>query len=208
VIREARKKGIKVVDATCPFVKKAQQRAAELAKEGYQLIIVGERNHPEVVGILAHAKNRALIAEGVQDVASFPLSKKVGVVVQTTQLEENLKSIVAELLPRVAELKVYNTICNATLKRQFAAQEIAKKTDVVLVVGGKNSANTTHLAQMCEQINPRTFHIETFSEINPEWIQEDSLVGVTAGASTPKWILEEVVERLRSIFRETASNPK
>jgi 4-hydroxy-3-methylbut-2-enyl diphosphate reductase len=197
-VREARKKNIKVVDATCPFVKKAQQRAAELVKEGYQLVIAGERDHPEVIGILAHAKDKALIAEKVEDIQSFHLSKKVGVVVQTTQSEDNLKAIVSELLSRAFELKVFNTICNATLKRQLAAQEIAKKADVVLVVGGKNSANTTRLAQMCKQINPKTYHIETASEIDPSWFAKNGLVGVTAGASTPKWILEEVVEKLKS----------
>lgn len=199
VIAEAKKKNIKVVDATCPFVKKAQRRGAVLVKEGYQLIIVGERNHPEVIGILAHAKNRALIAEDVKDIKCFHLSKKVGVVVQTTQLEENLKAIAAELLQKVSELKVFNTICNATLKRQLAAQEIAKRADVVLVVGGKNSANTTHLAQMCKQINPNTHHIEVSNEIVPFWFTKDCLVGITAGASTPKWILKEVVDKLISM---------
>ena len=201
IIRQAKKKHIKVVDATCPFVKKAQQRAAELVKEGYQLVIVGERNHPEVIGILAHAKNRALIAEKVEDIRLFHLTKKVGVVVQTTQSEENLKAIVSGLLSRAFEIKVFNTICNATLKRQLAAQEIAKIADVVLVVGGKNSANTTRLAQMCAQINGLTYHIETASEMDPSWFNETSLVGVTAGASTPKWILEEVVETLKSSDR-------
>jgi len=201
IMREAKKKNIKVVDATCPFVKKAQQRAAELVKEGYQLVIVGERNHPEVIGILAHAKNKALIAEKVEDIRLFQLAKKVGVVVQTTQSEENLKAIVSGLLSKAFEIKVFNTICNATLKRQLAAQEIAKTADVVLVVGGKNSANTTRLAQMCAQINGLTYHIETASEMEPSWFEETSLVGVTAGASTPKWILEEVVETLKSSDR-------
>ncbi len=200
IVAEAKKKRIKVVDATCPFVKKAQRRATQLVKEGYQLIIVGERNHPEVIGILAHADNKALVAEDSKDIKCFHLSKKVGVVVQTTQLENNLKAIVSELLPRVSELIVFNTICNATLQRQFAAQEIAKKVDVVLVVGGKNSANTTHLAQVCRQINPNTHHIEVASEINPAWFTQDCIVGVTAGASTPKWILEEVVQKLQSMY--------
>jgi (E)-4-hydroxy-3-methyl-but-2-enyl pyrophosphate reductase len=199
IIRQARARKIKVLDATCPFVKKAQSRAAQLVKEGYQLIIVGERNHPEVIGILAHADNKALIAETSEDIRSFHLSKKVGVVVQTTQLEENLKAVVAELLPRVSELIIFNTICNATLLRQLAAQDIAKKTDTILVVGGKNSANTTHLAQMCKKINPNTHHIEVASEIQPEWFTHNGSVGVTAGASTPKWILDEVVRQLQSL---------
>lgn len=201
IIREAKSKNIKVVDATCPFVKKAQKRASELVKEGYQLLIVGERNHPEVIGILAHAKNKALIAEDVKDIRCFHLSKKIGVVVQTTQLEENLRAIVSELLPMVSELKVFNTICNATLQRQLAAQEIAEKADVVLVVGGKNSANTTHLAQMCKKINPNTHHIEIAFEIEPSWFSKNSRVGVTAGASTPRWILEEVVNKLKAISK-------
>lgn len=201
IIRKAKSRKIKVVDATCPFVKKAQRRAAQLVKEGYQLIIVGERNHPEVIGILAHAGNKALIAQDSDDVRSFHLSRKVGVVVQTTQLEENLKTVVAELLPKVSELLVYNTICNATLMRQLAAQDIALRTDIVLVVGGKNSANTTHLAQMCQQINPKTHHIEVASEIESSWFTKNCTVGVTAGASTPKWILDDVVHRLKTLFK-------
>lgn len=200
IIEKAKEKKITVLDATCPFVKKAQSRAAQLVDQGYQLIVVGERNHPEVIGILAHAKKRALVAENSDDIKSFHLSKKVGVVVQTTQLEANLKAVVSELLPKISELSVFNTICDATLKRQMAAQQIAHDADVVLVVGGKNSANTTHLAQMCHQINPNTYHIEVSSEIDSSWLAEDCTVGVTAGASTPKWILDKVVQELQSLF--------
>ncbi len=200
IIEKAKKRKITVLDATCPFVKKAQRRAAQLVSQGYQLIVVGERNHPEVIGILAHAKKKALVAENSDDIKSFHLSQRVGVVVQTTQLEANLKSVVSELLPKVFELSVFNTICDATLKRQMAAQQIAYDADVILVVGGKNSANTTHLAQMCHQINPNTHHIEVCSEIDSSWLIEDCTVGVTAGASTPKWILDEVVQELRSMF--------
>ncbi len=199
IITGAEKKGIHIVDATCPFVKKAQQRASKLVREGYELVIVGERDHPEVIGILAHAGGKALVAEKLSDLESLKGKKKIGVVVQTTQPEENLKLVVGELLTRATEIKVFNTICDATIKRQAVARELAKRVDIMLIVGGKNSANTSRLAQICRQTNPQTHHIETAKELNPAWFETNSHVGVTAGASTPDWILREVVDRLSQI---------
>lgn len=202
IIAEAKKKGIKVIDATCPFVKKAQRCASRLIREGYRLIIVGEQDHPEVIGILAHAGDDALVVEKVSDLQSLAEGERVGVVVQTTQQVENLKKIVSELLPKVVELKVFNTICDATTKRQAVARELAREVDVMVVVGGKNSANTTRLAQICQESGTVTYHIETSSEIDPAWFNRNSIVGITAGASTPDWILEKVVERLKKIDQE------
>lgn len=199
VIKEVKRQGIKVVDATCPFVKKAQQCAAMLREEGYNLIIVGERNHPEVIGILAYAGGKAFVVEQVSELPTLTKQRKVGIVVQTTQSEENLKKIVAKILPQVSEVKVYNTICDATSKRQKVARELARKANVMLVIGGKNSANTTRLAQICRETNPYIYHIETASELQPSWFKDIAIVGVTAGASTPHWILEEVVDRLSKL---------
>ncbi|MDI6892768.1 MAG: 4-hydroxy-3-methylbut-2-enyl diphosphate reductase [Actinomycetota bacterium] len=199
VIEEAKKRGLRVVDATCPFVKKAQRCTAQLVGEGYHLVVVGERDHPEIIGILAHSGEGALVAEKVEDLSNLKDVQRAGVVVQTTQSEENLKKIVSELLSIVSELKIFNTICDATANRQKAAVQLAKEADIMLVVGGKNSANTTRLAQLCRQINPRTYHIETPAEIDPRWFFKDAFVGVTAGASTPDWILKEVVAKLATL---------
>lgn len=202
IIAEAKKKGIQVIDATCPFVKKAQHCASKLISEGYRLIIVGEQAHPEVIGILAHAGDNAMVVEKASDLQFLTEGERVGVVVQTTQQVENLKKIVSELLPKVVELKVFNTICDATTKRQTAIRELARKVNVMMVVGGRNSANTNRLAQICQELGTVTHHIETASEIDPAWFNKNSIVGITAGASTPDWILEEVVERLKRIDRE------
>ncbi len=196
VIETAHERGLEVVDATCPFVAAAQQRAADLVANGYKLVIVGEHDHPEVVGILARAKGGALVAEKPEDVLGLGPCKRVGVVVQTTQSLARLQEIVDKLLERTSELKVYNTICDATINRQRAAKELARRVEVMLVVGGKNSANTTRLAQICRETNPRTYHIETAAELDPSWFEGAKSVGVTAGASTPDWILDEVVEKL------------
>jgi 4-hydroxy-3-methylbut-2-enyl diphosphate reductase len=198
IIEKAREKGFEVIDATCPFVAKAQQRAARFIKGGYRLVIVGERNHPEVVGLLAHAGNNAVVIETAKEIDNIESAKRMGVVVQTTQSLENLQSIVCGLVGKAKEIKVFNTICNATSQRQESAREVSEDVDLMLVVGGKNSANTTRLAQICKENNPNTYHIETAVEINDAWLKEIERVGITAGASTPDWILSEVVEKLQA----------
>lgn len=203
VTERAEKKGIEVVDATCPFVKKAQKRAKQLVREGYKLYVIGERNHPEIVGILAHAGEKAKVIEKLSDIdleiEKATTAQRIGIVVQTTQAIKNLKDAVSKLIPYASELKVFNTICGATNKRQEAARKLAKEADVMVVVGGRISANTTRLAQICQQTKTPTYHIETAREIDPEWFDKESTVGVTAGASTPNWILDEVLERLKKI---------
>jgi 4-hydroxy-3-methylbut-2-enyl diphosphate reductase len=199
VVRQLRSRGITIVDATCPFVKKAQRRAAELVKEGYELVVVGEREHPEITGILAHAGGDVLVVENKDNLKSLKKGKRIGVVVQTTQPQENLIDVVSELLKTASEIKIYNTICGATQKRQKAARELASGVDLMIVVGGKNSANTSRLTQICREKNRRTYHIETADEIKKEWFKGVSVVGVTAGASTPAWILKQVIEKISSI---------
>ncbi len=198
-VEEALDRQLDVVDATCPFVKSAQERANQFLNEGYSVVIIGEHDHPEVRGILAYAGGQATVVESVADLKkiNFRKNRRVGVVVQTTQSKDLLRKVVSNLVPEVSELKVFNTVCDATAKRQEAAKKLAKEVDVVLVVGGKNSANTTRLAQICAQTNPETYHIEGADEIDLKWFSEKFVVGVTAGASTPDWILNEVVEKLK-----------
>ncbi|MDI6692927.1 MAG: 4-hydroxy-3-methylbut-2-enyl diphosphate reductase [Anaerosomatales bacterium] len=199
VIADAEVRGLAVVDATCPFVSTAQRHAADLAELGYTVVIVGEADHPEVEGIVAHAKGSAIV---VQDAASLPdrlPSKRVGVVVQTTQTAQRLQEVVDALLPRTSELRVFNTICSATAKRQKAARELARSVDAMIVVGGHNSGNTTRLAEICREENPNVHHIETPEEIDPRWFVGVEVVGVTAGASTPSDQIERVVEAIERI---------
>lgn len=199
-IDKSKRKGIDVLDATCPFVKKAQQKAAELTEDGYYVIILGEKDHPEVLGIMGHAGGRAMVIEQAEDLALIPKKeRKVGLVVQTTQSAEKLQEIAGQLAVRVAELKVYNTICNATARRQADALSLTGVVDVMLVLGGKNSANTSRLAEMCEETGTPTYHIETADEIDEAWFKPGNSVGVTTGASTSPDILKEVVAALESM---------
>jgi 4-hydroxy-3-methylbut-2-enyl diphosphate reductase len=199
IIDQARERGLEVVDATCPFVSAAHTCAHELAEEGLAVIIVGEEDHPEVEGIMAHAGGTALIVEGVGDLPERLPSRKIGVVVQTTQSLARLTEIVAALLPRVSELRVCNTICSATAKRQLSAEELARTVDVMVVVGGHNSGNTTRLAEICAEVNPRTHHVETAEEIEPSWFAGAESVGITAGASTPDAQVAGVVAAIESL---------
>ena len=199
IIAAAEGQGLDVIDATCPFVSAAHTCARELAEAGYSVVIVGEEEHPEVEGIMAHAGGTALIVEDVADLPERLPSRRIGVVVQTTQSLARLKDIVDALLPRVSELKVCNTICSATAKRQLSAQELARMVDVMIVVGGHNSGNTTRLAEICAAVNPRTHHVETAEEIDPAWFGGVESVGVTAGASTPDAQVAGVVASIEAL---------
>ena len=185
VIDQARAKGLEVLDATCPYVKKVHMAAEKLVREGYQLIVVGESGHPEVEGILGHAGDSAHVVSTPHYLDGVDLARKVGVVVQTTQTPANLAAIVSALALRTMDLRVVNTICSATQERQDSAAELASRADVMIVIGGKNSGNTRRLAEICMACCPRTHHIEDSSEIQRTWFEGVALVGITAGASTP-----------------------
>jgi 4-hydroxy-3-methylbut-2-enyl diphosphate reductase len=185
IIDAAAAAGLQVIDATCPFVSSAQQAAAQLKADGYTVVIVGEADHPEVEGIVAHTGGDALVVEEVSDIPEHLPSRRVGIVVQTTQSLERLNQVVSALMPRVSELKVHNTICSATGKRQRSAEELARSVDVMVVVGGHNSGNTSRLAEICRTVNGRVHHVETADELDATWFAGARTVGVTAGASTP-----------------------
>jgi 4-hydroxy-3-methylbut-2-enyl diphosphate reductase len=192
-------RGLNIVDATCTFVKAAQEKAARLREGGYLVVILGEPSHPEVLGIRSYAGPDALVVEGPDMLPAELPNKRVGVVVQTTQSQERLAALVSALASRVRELLVYNTICNATEQRQQSAQTVAGSVDVVVVVGGRNSGNTTRLAEICRAAQPNTHHIELPEEIRREWLVGASKVGVTAGASTPPDQIQAVVQRLKEL---------
>jgi 4-hydroxy-3-methylbut-2-enyl diphosphate reductase len=199
VLAEARDKGLTIIDLTCPFVGKAQRDAEALNKEGYQVVVVGEKKHPEVQSILGYAGDDSVVLETADDVDGTDLRPRVGVVAQTTQSYSNFSEIVLKLLRLSKELKVFNTICSSTKERQEAARVLARRVDVMLVVGGRNSANTTRLASLCREEGKPAYHIEVAEEIRPEWLEGISSVGVTAGASTPDWVVDGVLERLKAI---------
>lgn len=199
ILEEARRKGLVVVDATCPFVKNAQRLARRLSEDGYQLVIVGEEAHPEVKGILSFAGDGAIVVSNAEQLKDKPVGAKVGVLAQTTQAKENLIDVVKSLLDSVYECRVYNTICNATASRQSAAVELAGAVDVMFVVGGKNSANTARLAELCRMAGTPTYQIEIPPEITPEMIEGKQRIGITAGASTPRSQVDAVKKALERL---------
>ncbi len=190
---------VNCIDATCPFVKKAQDYVKKLSDDGYGVLILGEKNHPEVKGLMSYARGDVIVISSPGDIDEAGIKKRIGVVAQTTQTIENLQKIIKKLIPLVSELRVYNTICNTTNVRQKESVELARRVDCMIVVGGYNSANTNRLAKMCKKILKKTYHIEIPDEIDPEWLKGAETVGVTAGASTPPYIIEKVVKRIENL---------
>jgi len=198
VVDFLKRKGAEIVDATCPFVKDVQEKAIKLQEEGYPVLILGNPKHPEVIGIAGHVKN-PMIINTVEELEKLPKMAKLGVVCQTTLNLNFFREAIAILSLKVKELKVYNTICSATSIRQKETRELAGKVDVMLVIGGKNSSNTTKLYQIAKSVNPKSFHIESKDEIEESWFEGAESVGITAGASTPQWVIEEIIQRLQEI---------
>jgi 4-hydroxy-3-methylbut-2-enyl diphosphate reductase len=208
---EARARGYEVIDTTCPLVTKVHQAVKRLADDGFFIVIFGEPNHPEVRGALGWAGNaRTLVTLNWEDIKKIkPLPHKIGIVSQTTQpvslFSNFVKAIMDWAFPRPVEIRVINTICDPTIKRQQDAVELARQVDVMIVIGGRHSANTRHLAEMCAAEGVETHHIEVPEEVDPAWLRGRSRVGVTAGASTPDWIIEAVVRRLEEVADQVAA---
>jgi 4-hydroxy-3-methylbut-2-enyl diphosphate reductase len=211
VAGEAREAGTQVVDTTCPLVEKPQQIARDLANEGYTVVVYGDKNHPEVKGIVGWAGENALPAKKIEDLpwhirrdadgawAEKP-PRKVAVVTQTTSEMDDVIAFANELtalaLPLGGEVRIVNTICKPTTDRQLAMRKLAREADVCLVVGGRKSANTKHLAEIGNHLGTPSYHIESTGDIDPAWLEGKEVVGVTAGASTPDAVIGQVVDWL------------
>jgi 4-hydroxy-3-methylbut-2-enyl diphosphate reductase len=200
VYRQAEAEGIELLDATCPFVLRVQRQARELAEDGYTVVVLGESHHPEVEAVLAHAGGRAAVVSGPQDLPGT-LGSKVGLVVQTTQEPATLARVAARLVVRCEELRVHNTICQATKRRQAAALDVASRSDLMIVVGGKDSANTRRLWQICARRGKPCYHIEVTEELDPQWLVGIDRVGITGGASTPKAEIRKVAQAVAALER-------
>jgi 4-hydroxy-3-methylbut-2-enyl diphosphate reductase len=196
---EAEQAGFNVIDATCPHVKKAQLAAHQLLEDGYQVVIVGEKCHPEVKSIFEWSGKQAIIIETEEEAKNLAFISRLGIVAQTTFSGDAFKKIVDILTNKSNDIKIERTICNATEQRQAAAIKLANDVDIMLVIGGKNSANTTRLAELCAKTGTVTYHIETVQELKDEWFIGFNKVGITAGASTPDWIIEEVYDKVQDM---------
>jgi 4-hydroxy-3-methylbut-2-enyl diphosphate reductase len=197
---------LQMIDTTCPTVRSAQKAVKKLTESGFGVVIFGEADHPEVKGLLGWSDNKAIATMNGEELVNASLPKRLGILSQTTQsrlqFAEFVKSVISVVFPRVQELRIINTLCNETQKRQEAALELTGKSDLMLVVGGRNSANTQRLAELCSPL-VETHLIETAAEIKKAWLKGKNHIGVTAGASTPDEAIEEVVAKLKSLTRSS-----
>ena len=197
-------RGYAIIDATCPIVKRAQGIAARLREDDYEVVLVGDKNHPEVVGILGFLDERARVVSSLEEARRLDFQGRVGILSQTTQSENNFNEIVAEIRTKAAEVVVYNTICDATKRRQKEVDALARGVDMVLVIGGRNSANSKKLAAIAQAGGAVTHMIESVEDLHNIRFSGVQTVGITAGASTPNWIIEEVMETMQEL-NETKS---
>jgi (E)-4-hydroxy-3-methyl-but-2-enyl pyrophosphate reductase len=196
----ARQRNIQLIDTTCPYVSKLHQIASLLSEEGYQIIIFGDINHPEIQSLLSYVNSNARVIQSVSEIAvhSFSGIEKIGLISQTTNDSYKYKQVALKLFKSVDELRIFNTICKETILRQNSTRKLAKKVDLMIVVGGLNSANTTRLAQISEQIGVKTYHIETEKQVQGNWFKGIKKIGITSGASTPDFITNNVVQKIKS----------
>lgn len=201
IMRRAIKKGIAIIDATCPHVARAQKATEDLAKEGRTVLVVGKLGHPEVEGLVAYAEEAGAQVFVVGDPSDIPadLEGPVGVVVQTTQSKDTFESVVAALSKNIEDIEVKDTICFATRQRQEEADLLSRTVDAFIVIGGRNSSNTSRLFEIGSVNCEATYHIESPDEIDTSWFEGRSTIGVTAGASTPENQIEAVVKYLESL---------
>lgn len=194
----------RVVDATCPKVSTIQKKIAEHSRKGYGVVIAGDPDHPEVVGLLGHAAGFARVVSEPGEVDALPALDRVLLVAQSTQDEEVFEAIRERVLTRFPHAKALATICQSTHRRQTEVREMAGQVDALIVIGGKNSANTRRLAEIARALGVPAYHVETAAELPLGELRQLSRVGVTAGASTPAWIIEEVVDSLEGLEPESS----
>lgn len=207
VMEELERRDIPVIDTTCPIVRRSQQWARRLVKEGFGVIVFGDPNHGEVRGVLGWTQGKGVAIPDEAGLDSLPeeMPSRIAVLSQNTETEARFASFVRRLLEsrmdHISELRVINTLCDATTSQQAAAQELARRVDLMIVIGGHDSANTRHLADVAQREGVQTYHVESAVEIQPEWLDGRQRVGVTAGASTPDYAVDEVVARLQEFER-------
>ena len=199
-LKVLKKQENKVIDATCPYVTKPQQIVEDMSSSGYSVVIFGDKNHPEIKGVFSYAEGeQAFIVLDVSELKKLPLRNKVAVVAQTTRKPEDFLKIVNALIIKYKEVRVFNTICNATFENQDAASDLAKDADVMIVIGGRHSSNTKQLHSISSQFCKDSYLIENELELCEEWFKNKNLCGISAGASTPDWIVQNVINKIKEI---------
>ena len=190
-----------VIDATCPYVTTPQKIVEEMSQKGYSIVIFGDKNHPEIKGVVSYAQDLqdAFIVLDAKELESLPLKSRVAVVAQTTRKPEDFLKITSALILKHKEVRIFNTICNATFENQDAASDLAKKADIMIVIGGKHSSNTKQLHSICKYHCESSYLIENETELQEEWFKDKELCGISAGASTPDWIVQNVIDKIKGI---------
>ncbi len=200
IVKEELKKlksaGVDVVDATCPFVTKPQEIAQEMSEFGYDVIIFGDSAHPEIKGVKSYATNGATVVTDVNELEGMKFREKIALIAQTTRKVEEYMQIANYLIPRHKEVRVFNTICNATFENQEAVRNISKKADIMIIIGGKNSSNTKQLSSISHDYCQNSYHIEDENDIDYKWFKDKIFCGISAGASTPDWIIQNVINAI------------
>lgn len=191
-------KGLNIVDATCILVKRVQQIAKELANDGYEVVIIGDEDHPEIQAVMGCATDVVVIGDE-NDLHKLPQNARLGIVCQTTLSPEHFGRVLGAIGQYgFSELKVINTLCKEAIKRQESAVQLCMRVDIMFVLGGLESANTRRLAELCKKYNSQTFHLQNWNELDKNMLSGKNIAGVTAGASTPDWIIEEFVKNLEA----------
>lgn len=196
-LNELKKRDIQIFDATCPFVTKPQRICEKMSEEGYEVVIFGDENHPEVKGVKSYVSTKAYVILSQNELEKLRLPNKIAVVSQTTKKVEDFMKIVQFLILHCKEVRVFNTICDATFKNQEAILKLSRKSDVMIIVGGRNSANTKQLFLISENNCKDSYLIETQEELKPEWFAGKKHCGISAGASTPDWIIQKVIAKIK-----------
>jgi len=193
----------KIIDATCPYVTTPQNIVSKMSEKGYSIVIFGDKNHPEIKGVVSYAKDlrNAFIVEDEEALEGLPILSKVALVAQTTRKPEDFLKIVNALILKHKEVRVFNTICNATFENQDAAAELAKDADVMIVIGGKHSSNTKQLHSICKSYCDDSYLIENEEELDASCFEGKTLCGISAGASTPDWIVQNVIDKIQEIVK-------
>jgi len=190
-----------IIDATCPYVTTPQNIVAKMSEKGYSIVIFGDKDHPEIKGVVSYAKDlrNAFIVKHEDELEGLPILSKVAVVAQTTRKPEDFLKIVNALILDHKEVRVFNTICNATFENQDAAAELAKDADIMIVIGGKHSSNTKQLHSICKRYCEKSYLVENETELDPMWFENKKLCGISAGASTPDWIVQNVIDKIEAL---------
>ncbi|WP_024791524.1 4-hydroxy-3-methylbut-2-enyl diphosphate reductase [Lebetimonas sp. JS032] len=198
-LQKLKEKKVEIIDATCPFVKKPQEIVKEMSRLGYDIVIFGDINHPEIKGVMSYSvHDRVFVVLDIDELKKIKLKEHIATVAQTTRKIQDYLKITDYLIKNYKEVRVFNTICNATFENQDAVRALAKDADIMIIIGGKNSSNTKQLYNIAKEY-AQSHLIENEKEINPEWFKGKKLCGISAGASTPEWLVEKIISKIKEV---------